>query len=207
MNEPSPATGQIAAVIDRLGRLAQGVQHGGGLSPAQWEMLRYLAAANRYSRSPSAVAEYLGATRGTVSQSLIALERKGLIARRRRPGDRRSIELTPTAAGWQKLAADPLAELRAAAATLAADEQERVAAGLTRLLRAVQRHKQFRVFGICATCRHFRPDDARGEEGGPHRCGLTGEPLSDTDSGQVCREHEPTAADDPTTSISGRAEP
>jgi DNA-binding MarR family transcriptional regulator len=191
---PLSATQQIAALVERLGRVAAGVQHVGGLNPAQWEMLRYLGAANRYSRTPSAVAEFLGASRGTVSQSLMALERKGLIVRRPRSGDRRSIELIPTAVGKQKLAADPLALVEAAAATLTVDEQQRATNLLTRLLLAIQRGRRFRLFGMCATCRHFRPDDAAGEMGGPHRCGLTLEPLSESDSGQVCREHEASAA-------------
>ena len=67
----------VAALMDRLSRAMQRAQYAGGLNPAQWEALRYIARANRYSRSPSAVAEYLGATKGTVSQTLKALEHKG----------------------------------------------------------------------------------------------------------------------------------
>ena len=61
---------RIAALVDRLGRMAHGMQYASGLNPAQWEALRFIARANRYSRSPGAIARYLGTTRGTVSQTL-----------------------------------------------------------------------------------------------------------------------------------------
>ena len=66
---------RIADLIDRVSRAVQRLQYTGGLNPAQWVALRYIAQANRYSRSPSAVAEYLGTTKGTASQTLKALGR------------------------------------------------------------------------------------------------------------------------------------
>src|SRR5690606_39789488 len=59
----------------------------------------YLDQANAFSRSPSAVADYLDATRGTVSQTLRALARKGLIVAAEDPADRRSLRYDLTAKG------------------------------------------------------------------------------------------------------------
>src|SRR3546814_1620435 len=89
----SNATIRIADLLDRLGRYLRSREHAGDLNPVQWEALRYLAQANRYSVNPSALTEFLGSTKGTVSQTLIVLESKGLISRDADPGDRRQLRL------------------------------------------------------------------------------------------------------------------
>ena len=74
-----------AGTLERLSTLVQQAVRDDasrqGLLPIHWQVLAYLARANRYSDIPIAVAEYLGITRGTVSQTLAVLERKGLIAK------------------------------------------------------------------------------------------------------------------------------
>ena len=72
---------KIANLINRLGRSIHCRQFAQGLNPAQWESLRFLARANRYSRTPSALAEYLRTTKGTASQTLKSLESKGYVRR------------------------------------------------------------------------------------------------------------------------------
>ena len=47
-----------------------------GLQPVQFEALHYLSNCNRYSDTPMAVTEYLGQTKGSVSQTLKVLEKK-----------------------------------------------------------------------------------------------------------------------------------
>ena len=59
----------VAALIERLGRLTTTEAHAEGLLPVQWEVLRYLDRANRYSRTAVALTAYLGITKGTVSQT------------------------------------------------------------------------------------------------------------------------------------------
>ena len=134
MNDPKEAL-EAARLIDRLERLSRSPDARTGLNPAQWEALRYAARANRFSRSPAALADYLGSTRGTVSQTLIALEDKGLIARQQNPKDRRSLELVVTDAGHAMLAGDPLIDL---ARDIAAGSGDDVSA-LVDLLRATLR--------------------------------------------------------------------
>ena len=80
--------------LERLARVMRAREHEGGLNPAQWEALRYLNRANRFSNSPGALTRYLGATKGTISQTLMALERKGFIAKAERPGEKRSVSLS-----------------------------------------------------------------------------------------------------------------
>jgi hypothetical protein len=61
---------------------------------------------------------------------------------------------------------------------------------LTALLAGLQRRNDRSGFGVCQTCRFFRRRGAEGEPGGPHRCGLTQEALSDADSKLVRAGHE-----------------
>lgn len=178
---------EAAHLVDRLERLARGGD-GGGLNPAQWEALRYLARANRFSRSPAALADYLASTRGTVSQTLIALEGRGLVSRRPSKRDGRAIEVWLTADGERVLADDPIL-------ALAADLEQSAGAGLDQLVealaatlrRAIERNHG-RAFGACHTCRHFRRG-VRGAGASPHQCALLDEPLSDGDSAAICMEH------------------
>lgn len=79
-------------LIERLGNLVRAdvraVCHASGVRPVQLEALHYLTQCNRYSDTPQAVAEYLGLTKGTVSQTLKVLEEKGLLKKRSDPGDK-----------------------------------------------------------------------------------------------------------------------
>src|SRR5690606_35235118 len=100
-----------AHLIDRLDRLARSGEAAGDLNPAQWEALRFIARANRFSRTPAALAEYLGSTRGTTSQTLIALEQKGQITRQTNARDRRSVTLALTTLGERNLKSDPILAL------------------------------------------------------------------------------------------------
>jgi len=185
---------RLADLLDRLGRYLRGREHSSGLNPAQWEALRYLVKANRYSRNPSALTDFLGSTKGTVSQTLIALETKGLVTRDVDPADRRQVRLGLTGRGRVQLAEDPLLELVAAASALDAATQRKAADALAELLRGLQRRHGRKTFDVCRSCRFLLRNDAPGARGGPHRCGLTREPLSDADTDQICVEQEPQAA-------------
>ena len=185
-----PLALEAAHLIDRIDRLARSGEAAGGLNPAQWEALRFVARANRFSRTPAALAEYLGSTRGTVSQSLIALEQKGHVTRETSPHDRRSVVLGLTALGERTLKNDPIRRL---AADLAAGEPDRLP-GLIDTLRdvlaAMVKRNGGRAFGVCDTCRHFRKDNGPNARQ-PHYCSLLDAPLSDADSRAICVEQEP----------------
>ena len=185
---PSPAP-RIAALLDRLARLGRVERFRRGLNPTQVDALDYIAVANRYSRNPSALADFLGSTRGTVSQTLIALERKGLIARRTNSRDGRGITLELTRAGQVRVESGDESPVERAARALSGAHQTVLAGLLADVLAEAQRQNSFRAFGMCATCLHFRRAGAPTAADGPHLCGLTREPLSDSDSLLICREH------------------
>lgn len=178
----------IADLMERLGRLVRAGEHAHGLNPAQWEALRYLGRANRFSRFPGALCDYLGATKGTVSQTLIALERKGLVERLRDPDNGRKVALGLTGAGAGMLRNDPLGELSAVVADLDDAAMAEFARALTQLLEHMVARRGNRTFGQCHTCRFFAKD--AGEARGTHRCQLLQTDLSDRDAGAVCVEHE-----------------
>ncbi|WP_417495502.1 MarR family winged helix-turn-helix transcriptional regulator [Maricaulis sp.] len=177
--------------LERLSRLMLNEGHADGLKPAQWEALRFLALANRFSRTAGGLGAYLGLTKGTVSQTLNALERKGLVARSTDGQDRRRVQLAVTPAGRALIDRDPLGELSDAIDHLPRPERDRLAASLETVLRAWLTQRGGRSFAQCLTCRHFRD---RAPLGAPHYCALLNQPLRGADSLELCIEHEVPAA-------------
>ncbi len=53
----------LSRLLDRIGRMARGLQYCHGLNPAQWDSLRFVAQANRFSQTPGALAVFLGTTK------------------------------------------------------------------------------------------------------------------------------------------------
>ena len=188
----SGSTDHIINLIERLGRFARSAQHCAGMKPAQWEALRFVSRANRYSRTPGALADFLSSTRGTVSQTLIALEKKGLISRKTNSGDARVKQLELTERGRDLTEHNPLHILEDAVSSVA--DESGLEQALEQVLKNLIRQNGNHQFGICQNCRHFGVNDHMEHAKGPHRCGLSGEPLDDLDSNQICREHEVRAA-------------
>ncbi|MFC3676663.1 MarR family winged helix-turn-helix transcriptional regulator [Ferrovibrio xuzhouensis] len=178
---------RVIVLLDRLSRLTRELQFVDGLNPAQWEALRYLATANKYSRSPTALAEYLGATKGTVSQTLIALESKGLITRCKKTCDRRQVDLCLTDAGEAMLAKDPMRTLERAAGEMASELGPQMVKGLTRLLHDLQNRHQVADFGVCQDCSLYCVNETA--EG---QCGSTGETIATVEKTKICVNYKTT---------------
>ena len=187
MTEPEvDFASRVAELIDRLSRLTRELQYVHGLNPAQWEALRFIGRANRYSRNPGALSEFLGASKGTVSQTLISLESKGYISRNRSKADRRVIELKLTERGTALLEFDPVVKIAHMADEMGAELGVPLVRGLSRLLHDMQVEVGAREFGVCALCDQFRHEGTRGTPSGAYRCGLTGETLSVSEVSQIC---------------------
>ena len=181
-------TENTAVILERLGRILQNDGHATELKPTQWEALRYLSKANRFSRSPSAVTSYLGMTKGTVSQTLMALERKGLISKQTDPNDRRNIDLEVTKSGLELLDNDPISQISNIISSLPPKRHGNLDASLKELLRMVLAKRGDPPFGVCNKCRHFKRAASRG---GEHACQLLKVTLSNVDSEMHCIEMEP----------------
>ncbi len=180
------ATSQLHDLIERLASVFRGslreVANAHGLKLVQLEALVYLSRANRYSDTPAVLTDYLCITKGSVSQTLKALEARGLLVKRADPKDKRVVRCALTEAG-QAVAAlahpSPLVRRLSGAQAGAATD------ALQALLLVLQRATSQRSFGECHSCRFFETSAAG------HTCGLTHEPLTVADSLRICREHEP----------------
>ncbi|MCB1913242.1 MAG: winged helix-turn-helix transcriptional regulator, partial [Rhodocyclaceae bacterium] len=130
-----------ALLLERLGALIQqsvreeAARH--GLLPIHIQVLHYLARANRYSDLPIAIAEYFGITRGTVSQSLAVLERKGLLTKEPDAAHGKRVHLRLTPAGATVLD-DSWAERLEQALSGLPEEAQALEATLRRLLSGLQ---------------------------------------------------------------------
>ena len=154
-----------------------------GLKLVQLEALIYLSLANRYSNTLIALTEYFGITKGTISQTLKALERHKLVVKATDPDDGRVQRCSLTDAGKAIVASAFPAQCFAPV-----ESKTALADALEAQLRALQRVNGAKTFGQCNTCRLFEPR-ARGG-----RCGLTKEPLTRSDALKICREHEDQVA-------------
>ncbi|MBK6467267.1 MAG: MarR family transcriptional regulator [Rhodobacter sp.] len=172
----------LPELILRLARLAEAEAWAQGLNPAQAAALAYLGRANRFSRAPSQVADWLGATRGTVSQTLKALAARGLVEEDASPRDRRSISYGLTEAG--RAALSHPAPLDHAAAALPEAAALAAAQALARVLGDLLARQGNRPFGLCRTCRHHQPRGGAGAW-----CGLLSQPLAPEEAMQICHEH------------------
>lgn len=177
--------------VERLGNLLRvELRQAGtaqGLQPIHLQALLYLNEANRYSNTPQALAEYLSLTKGTVSQSLLLLARRRLIARHADEKDGRVVRLTLTEKGKEVLKELGLANTWRDALQAASPARLSSATKvLKEALGALQGKSGQRTFGVCVTCRHNLHIGPRS-----YVCGLTKEKLSSREVSKICREHSP----------------
>ena len=184
----SSASEHTAALIERVGRLLHTETHAEGLLPVQWEALRYLQRANRFSTTAAALTAYLGLTKGTVSQTLKALESRGLVRKRVNARDRRSKHLSVTAKGRKLLGHDPLTATVAVLDDLSSRTRSALDTGLETLLSARLAAQDRQPFGQCQDCRYFA---RRHPDGDPHYCQLLKEPLAESEADAICFEQTP----------------
>ena len=176
----SPET--TAEQLERLARLIRQAGHTGGLHPVQWEALRYLARANQFSNSPGALAKYMGATKGTVSQTVLALIKKNLVTKDARAGDSRSVALELTEQGAKLLSDDPLLELEKSISALSDKTRKRFSKGVAEILAAEHVRANEPSFGSCKSCRFYR-------DGDPDTCIKFNVDLKSADLKLICVEH------------------
>jgi DNA-binding MarR family transcriptional regulator len=157
------------------------------LQLVHFQVLEYLSLCNKYSDTPAAITNYLGMTRGTVSQSIILLEKRELIEKTQDQADKRVFHIQLLKKGFNTLNKAKPAELFKKAATILeknssiTDGEEIFIEALTALQKANNSHS----FGICRTCKNFTKKSTS------FFCELTQEKLSISDSNKICQEHVP----------------
>jgi DNA-binding MarR family transcriptional regulator len=152
---------------------------GRGLTPTQGQVLALLRA-NPEGLRLGALAEQLGVTAATTSDSVTALQRKGLVTKEPMAGDGRGVIvlLTPTgtreaaaAAAWPDFLLEAVGELSTV-------EQATFLRALVSMIRTLQEKGRIPVARMCVSCRFFRPyqhdNPAR-----PHHCAFVDAPFGD----------------------------
>ncbi|WFU22074.1 MarR family transcriptional regulator [Bradyrhizobium sp. CB1717] len=159
-----------------------------GLSDREWMTLRYLARANRFSRTPSALASFLGTTRSAASQIAAALQSKGLMVRKPIAEDKRSIALCLTAEGEKFLERDPMNALRDRLVALDVIDRSRLRDTLRSVLDGLDVGKRRHHAEICTECMFLIE---RGEGKDRHfRCQFFRKPIAQKDTTLLCAYFE-----------------
>jgi DNA-binding MarR family transcriptional regulator len=162
---------------------------GRGLTPTQGQVLALLRA-NPDGLRLRKLAEQLGVTAATASDSVTALHRKGLVAKKPTAGDGRGVVvvLTPTgsreaaaAATWPDFLLEAVGELSTA-------EQATFLRALVAMIRTLQEKGRIPVARMCVSCRFFQPyrhnNPAR-----PHHCAFVDAPFGDGELRLDCPDH------------------
>jgi DNA-binding MarR family transcriptional regulator len=160
------------------------------LTPTQRRILDVVAS-RRDSLTLSALARELGVTPATASDSVGALESKGLVQKRRSNVDGRALALMLTSEGRRSVTAlaalpDPL---RDAFGSLTEGEQEIFYRSAIKMIRGLQESGALPISRMCVRCRFFDPFKAPGSET-PHHCTLMDTPLADRHLRIECAEQE-----------------
>ena len=148
-----------------------------GLNPTQGEVLARVAA--RPERAAD-LAAALGISHASLSDTVSALDRKGLVRRRPDPDDGRARRVAATDAGKVMAARMPEAPaaLEDAITGLAEAERGALLRALVLIICSLQEARAIPVQRMCLTCRHFRPhvhdDPAR-----PHHCAFVDAAFGD----------------------------
>lgn len=187
---------RVAAAIERLGQLSRlllweasrNAREPRSLSPVQIQILVFLSGHAPELCRVGALARELMVTPATVSDSVSALERKGLVAKSPAADDRRSTVLELTATGRAAAAslsawAAPLEE-----AVVEMEDAGELLAQLLALIAGLERRGVVSGTRMCPTCHHFVE---RGAEKAGAYCRLMDKPLSPSELRIDCAEHTP----------------
>lgn len=197
---PSPLHARLKDGLDRLARLnrleqwrAAGAQ---GLNPTQLTLLHLLGRPGRESLRVQDITRELGLSQPTVTDSLLALERKGLVARESDPEDRRARrnQLTPQGRAALSHLEGDMALTRAALAGLSAAEQTQLLQLVIKMIHALLAQGLMPMQRMCVTCRHFRPEALPGTAT-PHYCEFVRAPFGPQDLKIDCGDHDAASPD------------
>ena len=137
--DPKLSVRGLARLIEQVGKAAYNLGYTPGLNPAQWAALRYFDEATLERRTVTGFAQFQGTTKGTASQTVAALVRKGYLRRVGDKQDRRVHRLVITEEGQNLLRIDPLQDLRKALEALEQEERWALAVSMEKVLRQLIR--------------------------------------------------------------------
>ena len=109
--DPKLSSRGLARLIEQVGKAWYNLGYTRGLNPAQWAALRYFQESTTDWQTVTGFANFQGTTKGTASQTVAALVRKGYLNRVADKNDRRVHRLVLTLEGEALVAQDPLQAL------------------------------------------------------------------------------------------------
>ena len=167
-----------------------------GLNPTQLMLLNLLGRPGFDDLRVQDIARELGLSQPTVTDSLSALERKGLVARESDTQDRRAVRNRLTPKGREALAGlrGGLTLTGTALSGLSAEEQNNLLQLLIKMIRTLLDDGQMPMQRMCVTCRHFRPHVSPGTDT-PHFCDFVRAPFGSQDLRIDCGEHDAAPPD------------
>ncbi|RJG47511.1 MarR family winged helix-turn-helix transcriptional regulator [Motilimonas pumila] len=181
--------GKIGDLLERISTLFRnevrqaGLSH--GLHPVHLEVLFYLNRCNQFSDTPASVKDFLGATKGTTSQSISLLEKKGYLLKTKDEQDKRVFHLSLTQAGQEVATSSmPPPSLRQALSRYGDDVSSQLTQQLEQLLINIQTETSHTGFGTCKTCKFHRTENKQ-----TFFCELTQMTLPTPHGELICREH------------------
>jgi MarR family transcriptional repressor of emrRAB len=180
----------LLELVERLGNLMRTELRKTGsdesLQPVHLQALIYISKANRYSNTPQALADYLGLTKGTVSQTLLLLDRRGLIERFEDDIDRRVVRLRLSSSGERYLAeSQPALAWQNATRNISPNRIRNATSALREALITLQEDNEGTTFGACQTCTWCQKLSQR-----IYRCGRMGDRLSGPETRKICRIYQ-----------------
>ncbi|RMG14366.1 MAG: MarR family transcriptional regulator [Deltaproteobacteria bacterium] len=162
---------------------------GEGLSAVQAQVLTVLARDGAMEMGQ--LASRLSLTPATVSDSVAALERRGLLRREPVPSDRRRVRVKPTVRGKQlgeSLASWPEI-FQQGIEDLSPEEKALLLRVMMRMILSFLAKGVIQEARMCVTCTYFRPHVHEDAER-PHHCALVDLPLGLDSVRLDCPDHE-----------------
>lgn len=191
-NDPKHSGAVTDKIVTALDRIARGLRShrqtiatAAGINPLQLELLRTITQAPPPRPTPGELATELGVSQPTITDSIIALERKGHVTRTPDPADRRRVTVALTESGQALcVEADAADEaLRATFDGLPRTDQTQLLATLLASINGLLDAGVIQVARTCTTCQYFQSTETGS------RCSLLQTPLEPADLRVNCPDH------------------
>jgi DNA-binding MarR family transcriptional regulator len=135
------------------------------------------------------IAAHLGVSQPTATDSILSLEKKGLVVKQTSPADKRAVSIMITPDGVAALGHEGSDLAERAVSSLDPTEQEDLLLALIKMIRHLQEQNAIPVQRMCVTCRYFGPFAHPGSDQ-PHHCHLVDAAFGQRALRVDCREHE-----------------
>jgi DNA-binding MarR family transcriptional regulator len=191
----APISSRLRDGLDRVGSMLRSERWSAtaalGLNPTQANVLAFLAGRSAEAIRVKEIAVQLGVSQPTATDSIAALERKGLVQKSVAAHDARSVGVQITSQGRKMLKAIGMSAsaTEEALAALSAPEKTELLLLLIKLIRNLQVSGAIPVQRMCVTCGHFRPNHYSGALN-PHHCAFVNAAFGDQHLRLDCNDHE-----------------